>query len=165
MRGIGNISIIGKNGRVECSTLPTLVGVDINDRHYFHDALAKREMVLSDYVIGKAFGDPSIMAAYPTSIVNKDVEAVIVTSISLTWLEEIIGKAPAAAGMSVTLIDGGGAVLASKPPTADNSPASRAMIEQTMIAAGQEFAGSVATEKPAMAGCSRRHACRIPTRG
>jgi diguanylate cyclase (GGDEF)-like protein len=160
MRGIGNISIVGKNGRVACSTLPVLVGVDINDRHYFHDAIAKRELVLSDYVIGKAYGDPSIMAAYPTSVVSRDTDAVIVTSISLTWLEEIVGKAPAAAGMTLTLIDGGGAVLASKPPAADNSLASRAVIEQAMIATGQEFAGSVATGK---AGDGRMFAsARVP---
>ena len=117
MRGIGNISVVDKDGRVVCSTLPVLVGVDITDRHYFHDALARRQFVLSDYVIGKAYGDPSIVAAFPTSIVNRDVEAVIVTSIALNWIEELVGKTPATAGMTVTLIDGGGAVLASKPAT------------------------------------------------
>ena len=44
MRGIGNISVVDKDGRVVCSTLPVLVGVDITDRHYFHDALAKRQL-------------------------------------------------------------------------------------------------------------------------
>ena len=32
MRGLGNISVVGKDGRVVCSTLPVLVGVDITDR-------------------------------------------------------------------------------------------------------------------------------------
>ena len=140
MRGIGNISVVGKNGRVMCSTLPTLAGVDITDRHYFHDALAKRQLVLSDYVIGKAHGDPMILAAFPTAMINPDVEMVIVTSISLHWLEELVGKAQAGAGMSVTLIDGGGAVLAAKPEV-DNSAGARAVIEH-VTAAKAEAAGS-----------------------
>lgn len=143
VRGIGNISVVGKEGRVVCSTLPVLVGVDITDRPYFHDALARREFVLSDYVNAKAHGDPSIMAAFPTSIVNGDVEAVIVTSISLTWLEELVGKTPATTGMTVTLIDGGGAVLASKP-SIDDSSITHAVIEQVMASTGEEAAGSVA---------------------
>lgn len=140
MRGIGNISVVGKNGRVMCSTLPTLAGVDITDRHYFHDALAKRQLVLSDYVIGKAHGDPMILAAFPTAMINPDVEMVIVTSISLHWLEELVGKAQAGAGMSVTLIDGGGAVLAAKPEV-DNSPGARAVIDH-VTSAKAEAAGS-----------------------
>jgi diguanylate cyclase (GGDEF)-like protein len=146
MRGLGNLSVVGPEGRVICSTLPTLVGVDITDRHYFHDALAKRQFVLSDYVIGKAYGQPSLMAAFPTSIINSEVEAVIVTSVALNWLEELIGKTPATAGMSVMLIDGGGAVLASKPAV-DNSTTTSAVIGQAMIATGDEASGSVHTGK------------------
>ena len=142
MRGLGNLSVVGKEGRVICSTLPTLIGVDITDRHYFHDAMAKRQFVLSDYVIGKAYGQPSLMAAYPTAAVNSEVEAVIVTSVALNWLEELIGKAPATAGMTITMIDGGGAVLASKPAD-DNSTATRAVIGQAMITIGDETTGTV----------------------
>jgi diguanylate cyclase (GGDEF)-like protein len=144
MRGIGNISVVDKDGRVVCSTLPVLVGVDLTDRPYFHDALARRQFVLSDYVNSKAHGDPSVVAAFPTSIVNRDVEAVIVTSIALNWIEELVGKTPATAGMSVTLIDGGGAVLASKP-VRDESSATRAVIEQVMVSTGEEAAGSVSS--------------------
>jgi diguanylate cyclase (GGDEF)-like protein len=144
VRGIGNISVVNKDGRVICSTLPVLVGVDVSDRAYFHDALARSQFVLSDYVNGKVNGDPSIVAAFPTSIVNRDVEAVIVTSIALNWIEELVGKTPATAGMTVTLIDGGGAVLASKPAT-DESSTTRAVIEQVMVSTGEEAAGSVSS--------------------
>ena len=145
MPGFGNISVANKNGRIVCSTLPVLVGIDITDRHYFHDALTKRGLVLSDYLIGKAYGDPSIMAAFPTSAIDPDVDAVIVTSVALTWLEEIVGKWAARNGMSVALIDSSGAVLASKPAT-DNSAAQRAMIERVMVSTGDEFVGSTKSE-------------------
>lgn len=140
--GLGNISVVGKEGRVMCSTLPILVGVDITDRHYFHDALAKREFVLSNYVIDKADRAPSIVAAFPTSIISPDVEAVIVTSIALTWLEELVGRVQTSSGMTVSLIDGAGAVLAVKPEV-DNSGTARAVIDQVVATAGEEAAGSV----------------------
>src|SRR5688500_6181092 len=86
------------------------------------------------------------MAAFPTSAINAEVEAVIVTSVALNWLEEIVGKSPSRTGMTVTLIDGGGAVLASKP-TIDNSPASREMLDRVMVSTGDDFAGSMKSEK------------------
>lgn len=146
MPGVGNISVVGKEGRVICSTLPILIGVDVTDRHYFHDALARKKFVLSDYLIGKAFGDPSVMAAFPTSAIDPDVEAVIVTSVALNWLEEIVGKAPSQKGMTVMLIDGSGAVLASKPAI-DNSPTVRELIERVTASPGDVFAGSIEVEK------------------
>jgi diguanylate cyclase (GGDEF)-like protein len=144
VHGVGNISVVNKDGRVICSSLPVLVGVDITDRPYFHDALARRQMVLSDYLVGKANGNPLMVAAFPTSIVNKDVEAVIVTSISLTWLEELVGLAPASAGMTITLIDSGGAVLASRP-AGDTSSVTRAVIDQVMTSTTEETAGTVSS--------------------
>lgn len=144
MRGLGNISVVSKEGRVVCSTLPVLVGVDLTDRSYFHDAMARRQFVMSDYVNGKANGDPSVVAAFPTSIVNKDVEAVVVTSIALTWLEELVGLAPATAGMTLTLIDGGGAVLASRP-AAETSSVTSAVIAQVMRSTGEETHGTISS--------------------
>jgi diguanylate cyclase (GGDEF)-like protein len=159
MPGFGNISVANKDGKIVCSTLPILVGVDITDRHYFHDALKTRSFVLSDYLIGKAFSDPSIMAAFPTSAVNPDVEAVIVTSVALNWLEEIVGRSAARNGMTVSLIDGHGAVLASKPAS-DDSAAQRSMIERVMASTGDEFSGSAKSE---LAGEQRMFAsARVP---
>lgn len=147
--GIGNISIVGKDGRVLCSTLPQLVGIDINDRNYFHDAVAKRRFVLSDYVIGKAYGDPSLMAAFPTSAIpGTEVEAVIVTSVALRWLETIVNQAPDAAGMRISLVDSTGAILAARP-AAGSSPTERAVIDRAIAAGSDEVSGTVKLEHPA----------------
>ena len=63
---LNNISIVGKNGRVLCSTHPGLVGLDINDRPYFHQALETRKFVLSDYLIARLNRSAALMAAMPT---------------------------------------------------------------------------------------------------
>lgn len=146
LRGIGNISVIGKDGRVACSTLPILVGLDISDRPYFHDALSTRQFVLSDYLIGKANSEPSVMAAYPTAAINGDVEAVVVTSVALNWLAELLNKAPADAGMTVALVDSAGTVLAAKPDIG-NLPVNRAMIEQVNAEPKDQVSGSFAIAK------------------
>lgn len=146
LRGIGNISVIGKDGRVICSTLPQLVGIDISDRPYFHEALKTRQFVLSDYVIGKANGEPSVMAAFPTAALASDIEAVVVTSVALNWLAELINKAPATAAMTVSLVDSAGTVLASRPDIGD-LPVNRAMISQVTTAPADHLSGSVTIEK------------------
>ncbi|ETR77799.1 diguanylate cyclase [Afipia sp. P52-10] len=146
LRGIGNISVIGKDGRVVCSTLPILVGLDITDRPYFHEAMTTRQFVLSDYVISKANSEPSVMAAYPTAAISNDVEAVVVTSVALNWLAELVNKAPAGAGMTVSLIDSTGTVLAAKPDIG-NLPVNRAMIDQVMTSPKDQLLGSAATAR------------------
>jgi hypothetical protein len=40
--------IVGKGGRVQCSTNNIFVGVDLSDRAYLKKALETRELVFSD---------------------------------------------------------------------------------------------------------------------
>jgi diguanylate cyclase (GGDEF)-like protein len=99
------------------------------------------------------------MAAFPTSAITPDVEAVIVTSVALNWLDEIVGKSAPRSGMNVSLIDGGGAVLASRPAT-DNADAHRSMIERVMASSGEEFVGSAKSD---VSGEQRMYAsARVP---
>lgn len=66
MAWIRGISIIGPDGRVKCSNQPTTIGVDLTDRDYYRDALASRDFVLSNYLIGRTSRVPTIIAAFPT---------------------------------------------------------------------------------------------------
>ncbi|MEZ5763107.1 MAG: diguanylate cyclase [Xanthobacteraceae bacterium] len=145
---IGNISVVGNNGRVLCSTLPRLVGIDITDRGYFHDALAQRRFVLSDYVIAKGDGTPSVIAALPTTAQGGEgVEAVMVTSVALTWLEDIINRSPDTTGITIQLIDGKGAVLAARPMVdIAESPIDRAVIARAVAATSDEVSDTVKLE-------------------
>src|ERR1700710_2980172 len=47
---IRSLSIVGGDGRVQCSTLGGLVGLDLSDRAYIHNARKTRDFVLSDYI-------------------------------------------------------------------------------------------------------------------
>lgn len=144
--GIGNISVVGANGRILCSTLPRLVGIDITDRPYFHEALMQRRFVLSDYVIAKGAGAPSVMAALPVTAQGGDgAEVVMVTSVALTWLEDIINRSPDTAGITIQLVDSKGTVLAARPATED-SPIERAVIARAIEATSDEISATVTLE-------------------
>src|SRR3981081_2212660 len=117
---IRSMSIVGKNGRVQCSTLNGLVGVDLSDRPYFKKMQETRGFVLSDYLFGRASNQPTIVAAYPVAAVDQDEHPSIIATVNLDWMSQVMGNLGGRPGVSAALIDSGGIVLA-----APSDPASR----------------------------------------
>jgi diguanylate cyclase (GGDEF)-like protein len=109
---IRSMSIVGKNGRVQCSTLNNLVGVDLSDRPYFKKMQETRGFVLSDYLFGRASNQPTIVAAYPVAAVDQDEDAFIIATVNLDWMSQIMGNLGGRPGVSAALIDSTGTVLA-----------------------------------------------------
>jgi diguanylate cyclase (GGDEF)-like protein len=109
---IRSMSIVGKNGRVQCSTLNGLVGVDLSDRPYFKKMQETRGFVLSDYLFGRASKEPTIVAAYPVSAVDQDEDAFVIATVNLDWMSLVMGNLAGRPGVSAALIDGTGTVLA-----------------------------------------------------
>src|SRR5205085_1152252 len=56
---IRSMSVVGRDGRVQCSTLNGLVGVDLSDRPYFKKMRETGGFVLSDYLFGRASHAPT----------------------------------------------------------------------------------------------------------
>ncbi|RYE38754.1 MAG: GGDEF domain-containing protein, partial [Hyphomicrobiales bacterium] len=132
VEGIGNISVASSDGRIICSTNPRVVGIDVTDRAYFHQALAEKRFVLSDYVISKSQSEPSVVAAFPTSAIeSSSSDAVVITSVTLSWLEELISRFPQQSGITISLVDSEGVILAAKPAMPDTS-ASRILINEAL---------------------------------
>jgi diguanylate cyclase (GGDEF)-like protein len=115
---IRSMSVVGKEGRVQCSTLPGLVGVDLSDRPYFKKMRETRGFVLSDYLFGRTSNRPTIVAAYPVSAVDSDEDAFIIATVNLDWLSKIMGNLGGRQGISAVLIDSAGTVLAAPPDQA-----------------------------------------------
>jgi diguanylate cyclase (GGDEF)-like protein len=109
---IRSMSIVGQNGRVQCSTLNNLVGVDLSDRPYFKKMKETRGFVLSDYLFGRASNQPTIVAAYPVAAVDQDEDAFIIATVNLDWMSQIMGNLGGRPGVSAALIDSAGTVLA-----------------------------------------------------
>jgi len=109
---IRTLLIVGKDGRVQCSTSNQYVGLDLSDRDYLRRARDTRGFVFSDFLFAKPTHNPIVMAAYPVSAINDEVEAVILATVNLDWMSKIMNNLGGRPGVSAVLIDSTGTVLA-----------------------------------------------------
>ena len=115
---IRTLLIVGKDGRVQCSTNNLFVGVDLSDRDYLKRARETRDFVLSDYIFAKLTNRPVVMAAYPASAINEESDAVILAAVNLDWMSKIMSNLGGRPGISAALVDSTGTVLAAPPDQA-----------------------------------------------
>jgi diguanylate cyclase (GGDEF)-like protein len=127
------MSIVAGNGRVQCSTTPGLVGVDLSDRAYLQKAVETHGFIFSDYLWGRAAKVPMMTAAYPVSAIAASEDAVIVAGINLDWMSKIMGDLGGRPGVSAVLIDSEGTVLAA--PSDQASMIGRALDNVPLLAA------------------------------
>jgi diguanylate cyclase (GGDEF)-like protein len=109
---IRTLSVVGKDGKIQCSTAPSFVGLDLSDRDYFKRSLETHDFVVSDYLFSRASKQPIIIAAYPVSAVDADEEAVMLAAINLDWMSQIMNHLGGRPGVSAVLVDSEGTVLA-----------------------------------------------------
>jgi diguanylate cyclase (GGDEF)-like protein len=109
---IRNVLLVGGDGRVQCSTNNTFVGVDLSERAYIKKARATREMVFSDFTFVEAIKTAVMLAGYPVSAINRDSDAVVVASISLDWMSRLMDNLGGKPGITAALVDSNGTVLA-----------------------------------------------------
>ncbi len=118
MPWIKGMSIIGPDGRIKCSTLPSAVGLDMSDRPHYEEAIRSQDFVVSDYLVGRANQSPAIVAAYPAQAIDPNVNAVMVASVDLQWVGQLVAALERRPGATVMLVDAGGTVLAGDRQTA-----------------------------------------------
>src|SRR5437868_639947 len=138
---IANLSIVGRDGRVQCSTLNGLVGVDLSDRPYFKTMRETGGFVLSDYLFGRGVKKPTIIAAYPVAAIDADEDAFVVAAVNLDWMSLTMGNLGGRPGVSAVMVDSIGTVIAAPPDQAsmigrslDQLPLLSAIAEQALHA-------------------------------
>jgi diguanylate cyclase (GGDEF)-like protein len=104
--------VIGLNGQFTCSADPHAVGLDVSDRDYFRNALEARDFSLSDYLILRLHGLPSVVATYPIIKDDGSLSGVVMASISLKWMGDLAASTAQHPGTSAALIDRNGTVIA-----------------------------------------------------
>src|SRR5436305_2807122 len=109
---IRSLSIVGKDGRIQCSTLNILVGIDLSDRAYFKKAKQTGDFVFSDFLFAKSNNQPIVVAAYPVSAIAAGEDALIVATVNPDWMSKIMSNLGGRPGISAVLIDSTGIVLA-----------------------------------------------------
>jgi diguanylate cyclase (GGDEF)-like protein len=118
MPWIKGMSIIGPDGRIKCSTLPSAVGLDMSDRPHYEEAIRTNDFVVSDYLVGRSNQAPSIVVAYPAQAIDPSTNAVMVASVDLHWVSNLVAALGRRPGATVMLVDAGGTVLTSDPQSA-----------------------------------------------
>jgi diguanylate cyclase (GGDEF)-like protein len=109
---IRTLLIVGKDGRVQCSTNNIFVGVDLSDRAYLKKARESRDLVFSDLLFAKLTNRPVMMAAYPVAAINGEADSVILAAVDLDWMSKIMSNLGGRSGISAVLVDSTGTVLA-----------------------------------------------------
>jgi diguanylate cyclase (GGDEF)-like protein len=117
MPSVNGMSIADADGRIMCSTIPNVVGINLSDRPHFQTAMETGEFAVGNYVVGRLTRKPTFAAAYPTQAIDGSVRAAVVTSINLQWVTALIASLERRQGSSVLLIDSMGTVIAGDPST------------------------------------------------
>jgi diguanylate cyclase (GGDEF)-like protein len=120
---VSSLSVVDTDGKINCSTEPKALGLDVSDRSYYRRALSSGQFVMSDYVLGRATGLPIVMAGYATMSTNMQ-NVVVIAAMNLKWMGGFASLVSRRPGIVVDLVDANGTVLAHYP--------------QTGVAAGQE---------------------------
>jgi hypothetical protein len=98
-------------GNLFCLGVPITSPVNIADRAYFLRAIGTRGFGVGDYQVGRVTGLGSIGLGFPT-VVNRQVTGIVLTVLSLDWLEQRIVATRPRGALDVLVIDDHGTVLA-----------------------------------------------------
>lgn len=108
------MAVIGTDGIPICTSSDQPSRRSVADRPHFQEALRTGEPVLSDFVIGRLTGEPTIVLVQPRKREGR-LESLIFASIDLQWLNRLAAETGAAFQARVLLADGNGTVLAAYP--------------------------------------------------
>ncbi len=109
------VSVAGPGGRIDCSSNPSVVGLDISDRSQFREPARTGGFFVSEYMQGRRSAGPSMFAAFPRRAADGSVEAVAVIALDLSWLNRRASVVAERTGSVVLMVDGVGTVIARQP--------------------------------------------------
>ncbi len=145
MPWITSLSVVGKNGRITCSTAPNYVGFDISDRPYYQKTLQTGGFVLSDLIVSRVDGKPLLLASYPTAVIDGEAPSVIIAGMNMEWMAKLMSGLSDRPGVQAALIDSKGVLLASQPANRDIVGRPFEGIEISGSDADQDFGSSSIT--------------------
>jgi diguanylate cyclase (GGDEF)-like protein len=126
---ISSLMIVGQDGRIQCSTTNSFVGVDFSDR---------------PFLFARPSNTPVVMAAYPVSAINDEADSVILAGVNLDWMSKIMSNLGGRPGVSAVLVDSTGTVLAA--PSDQASMIGRALDTIPLLSAIADKA--IGSDKP-----------------
>lgn len=113
--GYSNLGVADPSGTVVCSATPLPGPVNVADREWFQRTLATGDLAVGEYQIGRISGRPNVVASYPVFGPDGEIVAVVYAGHTLDWLRHFLQSGELPAGAVLSVVDGGGTVLATVP--------------------------------------------------
>lgn len=112
----GNLGVIGRDGWLRCSAVPSPSPVYLGDRDYFQAALASRNFSVSNYQIGRVIKKSVITFGWPVLDDQGELDGVVYISVDvLDWFKNMVAHTPLPQGASLTLVNDRGTIFARHP--------------------------------------------------
>lgn len=109
---IRDLSIASTDGRIDCSSEPLAIGLDLSNRSIVRNALTSREFALGDYPIDRLDHVPGLVATFPIIKDDGALKGIALAVINLEWIGDLAAAAAQHSGASVLLLDSRGTVIA-----------------------------------------------------
>ena len=100
-----NFGVIELDGDISCSAIPMKERVNASDRSYFQRTLKSREFSIGDYQVGRITNSAVLVFSYPVFNNNKQLKAVLFTSLPLSWIKKQSDEFELPQGSVVNVID------------------------------------------------------------
>ncbi|HBZ55053.1 MAG TPA: hypothetical protein DEO88_06575 [Syntrophobacteraceae bacterium] len=113
--GSTNIVACDSAGQVFANVIPLIQPISYSDREWFQRVLQTHSFVISDFLIGRINGKPEVILANPVVDDSGHLQGVLHTALRIDWLNRFIAKRNLPQGVTGSVIDRNGTVLAHYP--------------------------------------------------
>jgi diguanylate cyclase (GGDEF)-like protein len=105
---IAGIFVADRAGRGICGSFDNFRALDVSRRPYFHAALGRREVSVSEMIVGQVTKRPMIVAILPMFDDRDNLDIVVGVGIDIGWINRIAAEASSKFGGVVMAIDRSG---------------------------------------------------------
>jgi len=109
-----NLGFADRHGDVYCSAIQPSGNINIADRGYFQEAIARQDFAFSEFQIGKITGKPGMAIGYPVMQGNQ-ISGVAFVALNLNEIPQAYSRLNFPPGSTITITDPQGIVLARLP--------------------------------------------------
>ena len=106
-----NVQLFTLEGISLAAAMPPPPNLDVSDRKYFREALARKAFAAGEFIIGRTVRRPTFNFALPVRNEQGDIVAVIQAAIALGRIKDLYDTALAPPGATLTLLDHKGTIL------------------------------------------------------
>ena len=109
------LAVADAGGSILCTAVPLQGPVNVGDREYFRELLERRAYVTSPLIRSRSTHALTLVGALPLLDVEGRVKGALLASIDLDWMRRLIAQIQLPEAAVVSVVDGGGTILARFP--------------------------------------------------